>query len=299
MKMKIEGIITAMVTPLDERGIDREATIKLVNHLIDTGVHGLFILGTNGEFYALSHAEKIELAKIVVEEAAGRVPVFAGAGGISTSEVTDLVNEFQSIGVTAASIITPYLIKLSDEEVINHYKMIATETELPLILYNIPKNTGIHINETIFEQLIELPNIIGIKDSSGELDNIKNYVRLNKRKDFSILVGSDSLILKALELGADGAVAATSNVLTKTDLNIYKAFKKNKIDQAEMYQESIEEFRRILKLSTVPSILKYSVSWLGISVGNPKLPVIPVNETLQEEIHRVLEAYRRMEERDE
>lgn len=257
--MKIEGIITAMVTPLDEQGIDRAATRRLVNQLIAKGIHGLFILGTNGEFYALSHAEKLELATIVVEETAGRVPVFAGAGGISTEAVIDLVNEFQTIGVTAASIITPYLIKLTDQEVIQHYKMIAAKTKLPLILYNIPKNTGISINETIFKALLKIPTIIGIKDSSGDIENLKSYLNLNGRDDFSILVGSDSLILQALECGADGAVAATSNVLTTTDLAIYHAFKMGEIQQARNYQLSIEDFRRILKFGTVPSVLKYSV----------------------------------------
>ena len=293
--MKIAGIITAMVTPLNEQGIDHGATRKLVNHLISKGVHGLFILGTNGEFYALSREEKLELATIVVEEAAGRVPVFAGAGGISTGAVIDLVNDFQAIGVTAASIITPYLIKLSDQEVIQHYKGIAAKTKLPLILYNIPKNTGISINETIFQALLEIPNIIGIKDSSGDLENIKGYLKLNDREDFSILVGSDSLILKALECGADGAVAATSNVLTTTDLAIYQAFKNGEIDQARSHQASIEEFRRILKFGTVPSVLKYSVGWMGIPVGEPKLPVLPVKEKDYPEIQQVLAEYRKVE----
>lgn len=293
--MKIEGIITAMVTPLDEQGIDRAATRRLVNQLIAKGIHGLFILGTNGEFYALSHAEKLELATIVVEETAGRVPVFAGAGGISTEAVIDLVNEFQTIGVTAASIITPYLIKLTDQEVIQHYKMIAAKTKLPLILYNIPRNTGISINETIFKALLKIPTIIGIKDSSGDIENLKSYLNLNGRDDFSILVGSDSLILQALECGADGAVAATSNVLTTTDLAIYHAFKMGKIQQARNYQLSIEDFRRILKFGTVPSVLKYSVGWMGISVGDPKLPVLPVGEQDYPEIHQVLAEYRKVE----
>ena len=124
-----------MVTPLqaDSCGIDEQKTRQLVEHLITNGVAGLFILGTNGEFYALSTEEKITLAKIVGEQAAGRVPVFAGAGGISTQAVSDLANEFAKVGVDAVSIITPFLIKISDRELINHYQEIAEKNQLPII----------------------------------------------------------------------------------------------------------------------------------------------------------------------
>ncbi len=230
--MKIKGIITAMVTPLSEDGINEAATRKLVNKLINDGVHGLFVLGTNGEFYALSEAEKLALVKIVVDEAAGRVPVFAGSGGISTEEVIKVTNQFAELGVDAVSVITPYLIKLSDEELIQHYQTIALNTNLPMILYNIPANTQLSINESVFKELIQLPQIIGIKDSSGKLENIQMYLETNDREDFSILIGSDSLILPALQMGVDGAVAATSNVLTKTDLGISQAFLENKMERA-------------------------------------------------------------------
>ena len=177
--------------------------------------------------------------------------------------------------------------------------MIAAKTKLPLILYNIPKNTGIAINETIFNALLKIPTIIGIKDSSGDIENLKSYLKLNERDDFSILVGSDSLILESLECGADGAVAATSNVLTTTDLAIYHAFKSGETQKARNYQLSIEDFRRILKFGTVPSVLKYCVGWMGIPVGDPKLPVLPVDEQDYPEIHQVLAEYRKVEGFDE
>lgn len=293
--MKIKGIITAMVTPVSEDGINEEATRKLVNKLINSGVHGLFILGTNGEFYALSNEEKLELVRIVVEETAGRVPVFAGSGGISTEAVIQLTNQFEELGVDAVSIITPYLIKLSDEELIQHYQQIAENTKLPIILYNIPANTKISISEFVFEELVKNPQIIGIKDSSGSLENIQMYLELNDREDFSVLVGSDSLILSALQKGADGAVAATSNVLTKTDLGIYHAFLNNDLAQAQQLQESINDFRRILKLATVPSVLKYSLEIIGIPVGGPKSPVRRASSDLDDEIRKTLAQYQEIE----
>lgn len=293
--MRIKGIITAMVTPLTDDGINEAATRKLVSKLIADGVHGLFVLGTNGEFYALSEAEKLELVRIVVDESAGRVPVFAGSGGISTEEVIKLTNQFAELGVDAVSVITPYLIKVSDEELIQHYQTIAQNTELPIILYNIPANTKISISESVFKELIKLPQIIGIKDSSGQLENIQLYLELNQREDFSVLVGSDSLILPALQKGADGAVAATSNVLTKTDLGIYHAFIENKSEEAQVLQESINDFRRILKLATVPSVLKHSLELTGIPVGAPKSPVCRISSTFDSEIRNTLAKYREIE----
>lgn len=293
--MKIKGIITAMVTPLSEDGINEAATRKLVNKLINDGVHGLFVLGTNGEFYALSEAEKLALVKIVVDEAAGRVPVFVGSGGISTEEVIKVTNQFAELGVDAVSVITPYLIKLSDEELIQHYQTIALNTNLPMILYNIPANTQLSINESVFKELIQLPQIIGIKDSSGKLENIQMYLETNDREDFSILIGSDSLILPALQMGVDGAVAATSNVLTKTDLGIYQAFLENKMERAQVLQESINDFRGILKLATVPSVLKHSLELIGFPVGAPKKPVRKVSSKFDAEICETLSKYKEIE----
>ncbi|OFN67977.1 4-hydroxy-tetrahydrodipicolinate synthase [Enterococcus sp. HMSC064A12] len=293
--MKIKGIITAMVTPLSEDGINEAATRKLVNKLINDGVYGLFVLGTNGEFYALSEAEKLALVKIVVDEAAGRVPVFAGSGGISTEEVIKVTNQFAELGVDAVSVITPYLIKLSDEELIQHYQTIALNTNLPMILYNIPANTQLSINESVFKELIQLPQIIGIKDSSGKLENIQMYLETNDREDFSILIGSDSLILPALQMGVDGAVAATSNVLTKTDLGIYQAFLENKMERAQVLQESINDFRGILKLATVPSVLKHSLELIGFPVGAPKKPVRKVSSKFDAEICETLSKYKEIE----
>lgn len=293
--MKIKGIITAMVTPLSEDGINEAATRKLVNKLINDGVHGLFVLGTNGEFYALSEAEKLALVEIVVDEAAGRVPVFAGSGGISTEEVIKVTNQFAELGVDAVSVITPYLIKLSDEELIQHYQTIALNTNLPMILYNIPANTQLSINESVFKELIQLPQIIGIKDSSGKLENIQMYLEMNDREDFSILIGSDSLILPALQMGVDGAVAATSNVLTKTDLGIYQAFLENKMERAQVLQESINDFQGILKLATVPSVLKHSLELIGFPVGAPKNPVRKVSSKFDAEICETLSKYKEIE----
>ena len=273
----LNGIITAMVTPFESSGnIDIKATEILIEKLIANGVQGIFVLGTNGEFHVIENDMKIKFAKKVVEIVAKRVPVYAGAGGNSTDEVIKLGKQMIAVGVDALSVITPYFVSLKENELYNHYKMIAENLAIPIVLYNIPKNTGINLSFELVSKLSKISNIIGIKDSSGDINNIAGYIDNTSRDEFSVLSGSDSLILKALKIGATGAISATSNLLTTNNVEIYKQFIAGNLDKAEQWQQSLEEFRRILKYASTPSVLKQSLSLAGIDVGLPRLPVLPV-----------------------
>ncbi|OTQ77969.1 4-hydroxy-tetrahydrodipicolinate synthase [Gilliamella apis] len=273
----LNGIITAMVTPFESSGnIDIKATEILIEKLIANGVQGIFVLGTNGEFHVIENDMKIKFAKKVVEIVANRVPVYAGAGGNSTDEVIKLGKQMIAVGVDALSVITPYFVSLKENELYNHYKMIAENLAIPIVLYNIPKNTGINLSFELVSKLSKISNIIGIKDSSGDINNIAGYIDNTSRNEFSVLSGSDSLILKALKIGATGAISATSNLLTTNNVEIYKQFIAGNLDKAEQWQQSLEEFRRILKYASIPSVLKQSLSLSGIEVGVPRLPVLPV-----------------------
>ncbi len=290
--MLAEGIITALVTPFDaEDHLDLAAAGRLVNHLIKHRVQGIFILGTNGEFHLLTYTEKIQFTKFIVEEVGGRVPVYVGTGGNSTSEVIQLCQEAEKNGADAVSIITPYFLPPTQEELVAHYSLIADSTAIPIILYNIPKNTGINISEKTVEILAKKPNIIGIKDSSGDLKNIENYLKAAEGQNFSVLSGSDSLILKALKIGAKGAIAATSNVLTDIDVGIYENWLQGNEAAAQVCQDQIEPFRKILKLGSVPSVLKKALEIEGLSVGKPRLPVRAVDAKEENEIRKVMTAY--------
>lgn len=273
----LNGIITVMVTPFESSGnIDIKATKILIEKLIANGVQGIFVLGTNGEFHVIENDMKIKFAKKVVEIVAKRVPVYAGAGGNSTDEVIKLGKQMIAVGVDALSVITPYFVSLKENELYNHYQMIAENLAIPIVLYNIPKNTGINLSFELVSKLSKISNIIGIKDSSGDINNIAGYIDNTSRDEFSVLSGSDSLILKALKLGATGAISATSNLLTTNNVQIYKQFIAGNLDKAEQWQQSLEEFRRILKYASIPSVLKQSLSLAGIDVGVPRLPVLPV-----------------------
>ncbi len=292
--MDYKGIICAMITPLDEnQNINAQATRELIDYLIDRGVYGLFILGTNGECHVLTDDEKVEFAKIVIEHTNNRVPVFVGTGGNSTREVINLSKRMEEIGASALSIITPYFVPPTQQELILHYKAIAESVSLPIMMYNMPGKTGINIDPESVRELSKVKNIVGIKDSSGNLANMKAYLEVSKDEDFGVFSGSDSLILEILKAGGQGAVAATANFLTEIDVAIYNNFIKGDLEAAQKAQESIEELRRILKLGTIPSVIKKTVVLNGINVGPARLPVTePAGEAL-EEIKKVVEEYKK------
>lgn len=292
--MNYKGIICAMITPLDEKqNINSQATCELVDYLIDRGVYGLFILGTNGECHVLTDDEKVEFAKIVIEHTNNRVPVFVGTGGNSTREVISLSKRMEAIGASALSIITPYFVPPTQQELILHYKTVAESVSLPIMMYNMPGKTGINIEPESVRELSKVKNIVGIKDSGGKLDNMKAYIEVTKGEDFGVFSGSDSLILDILKAGGQGAVAATANFLTEVDVAIYNNFIKGDLEAAQKAQDSIEELRRILKLGTIPSVIKKTVVLNGINVGPARLPVTEPSGEALEEIKKVVEDYKK------
>ncbi|EIW20630.1 Dihydrodipicolinate synthase [Pelosinus fermentans DSM 17108] len=168
---------------------------------------------------------------------------------------------------------SPHILVPSQEELLYHYKAVAAAVTIPIILYNIPKNTGINIAVETVAELAKVDNIIGIKDSSGNIDNIEGYIKATKNQKFAVLSGSDSLILKALKIGAKGAIAATANLLTKNDVAIYENFMNSRLEEAEQAQQQIEMLRSVLKLATVPSVLKKSLVLSNMPVGLCRFPV--------------------------
>lgn len=290
--MQLKGIITAMVTPFDEnQNINQDATQKLINKLISKGVNGIFILGTNGEFHVLNDDEKIAFAEMVIKVVNKRVPVYVGTGGNSTKHVIELSKRMEKVGADALSIITPFLVPIKQNELVDHYKCIAANVNMPIVLYNIPKNTGINITSESVCELARIENIIGIKDSSGDISNIEAYINASKGEKFAVLSGSDSLILKALQIGAVGAIAATSNLLTDIDVAIYQNFINGDFVQAQKNQDAIEKLRAVLKLGTIPSVIKRAVTLSGINVGAARFPVSAVNLEIDEKIQETLTYY--------
>ena len=221
-----KGIIPAMVTPIDETGrINEGALRKLVNHLIDGGSHGLFPVGSQGEFFSLTFEEKKEAIRIVVDETRGRVPVYAGTGAVTTRKAIETTKMAQDWGVSAVSVITPYFLVPSQRELIVHYTAVAKACpNMPILLYSNPERTQVPFPASMVLELAAVDNIIGVKDSSGDMSMTGEYIRLTRGMNFHVLMGRDTLIYAALCYGAAGSICATANVDPRVPVEIYEAF---------------------------------------------------------------------------
>lgn len=295
--MNITGIVPAMITPLKKnQEINYEATEKLVEKLIENNCSAIFILGTNGEFHMLSNEKKIEFTKLVAKIINKRVPLIVGTGGNSTLEVIDLSEKVIESGADLLSIITPYFIRPNSEELIKHYEEIASTLRFPLMIYNIPKLTGINIGVNTVKVLSENKYIVGLKDSSGDIGNIRSYIDISTNRNFNILCGTDSLILESLKNGGAGAIASTANVVPDIVYNIYDYWTKGDLENAELNQNSLSRVRDLFSNGTLPSVLKCFVKHTGIAAGDPIAPVLPADSEVEEKVIEALEYFQNLRE---
>lgn len=289
----IQGMITPLVTPFHRskgQPINVAATEQVIDHLIGRGIDGLFLLGSNGEFHVLSHKEKIDFAKHVIDYVDGRIPVYVGTGACSTQEAVALSQEMEKLGADACSVLAPYFFQPTDEELYAYFYEIAKSVEIPIIVYNIPKTVGYGLSPLLVEKLAQIPNIQGIKDSSGDVATLQAYIDATEDTNVSVLVGSDSKITTAYAMGAKGAVAGTSNLLTDILVGLHHALIEKDQEKGMFYQDQIEHLRKVLKLGTVPSVLKRSMELAGIAeVGPARLPVRRVSEEVDKQILEMLE----------
>src|SRR5712691_11894173 len=251
--MQIRGIIPPVTTPMQaNEDLDLPRLRWFLDHLIDAGVHGVFVLGTNGEFYALDEREKQEVIATAVEHVRGRVPVFAGTGAESTREAVRLTKMAEKEGVDGVSVITPYFVMPNQQEIFDHYRRIAEHTSLPVILYNNPSTCGgLKIDVDTVARLAEIPNILGVKDSSGDLQNTMEYIRVVPER-FAVMMGRDTLIYSALIFGARGAVPATANIAPALLVEIFETFERGDHAASKAAQLRLNPLRLSLGLGTPP-----------------------------------------------
>jgi len=288
-KVEIKGIIPPIVTPMHEdESINTEELRRQVDRQIENGVHALFCFGTNGEGYILNGKEKELVLKTVVDETAGRVPVYAGTGCISTKETIEQSKMAQDAGADVLSIITPSFAKASQEELYTHYRRVAEAVDMPIVLYNIPMRTGNALEPGTVARLAEIDNIVGAKDSSGNFDNMKAYIDLTKDKDFAVLAGNDGLILKCLMAGGSGGIAGRANVYPFTMASIYNCFISGDLEGAQRYQDSVLSLGDVIKLGNPNTIIKKATALLGYPVGECRAPFNQLSEEAMEALKKVL-----------
>ena len=265
---EIKGIIVPILTPMHEdETVNYEELVNQIERLIAAGVHGIFVFGTNGEGYILDEEEKAEIIRVAVKAVNGRVPVYAGTGCVSTRDTIRMSRKAKELGADVLSIITPSFAAASQEELIQHYETVANAVDMPILLYNIPARTGNALAPATVQKLSQVANIVGAKDSSGNFDNILQYIEKTRGGDkpFTVLSGNDSLILWTLLAGGKGAIAGCANVFPHTMVSIYEK-------GARRAQDSIRPFRDIFKFGNPNTIVKTAVKELGYPVGLCRAP---------------------------
>ena len=287
---EFKGIITPILTPLyPDESINTDELKRQVERQIAAGIHGVFPLGTNGEGYALDAAEKRLILRTTIDAVHGRVPVFAGTGCIGTAETIRESLMAKDEGADAVSIVAPYFAKASQEELYQHYKTIAAAVSLPVILYNIPARTGNALAPETVGRLSQIENIVAVKDSSGDWNNMQSYLEAVKwRRDFAVFSGNDSLILKVLQHGGKGAIAGCANVYPYVMAEIYNCFMRGEVELAQMHQERIASFRKCFHYGNPNTIVKTAVQILGYPVGKCRAPFNLVPEEGIDAISSVL-----------
>lgn len=291
--IELKGIISPILTPMHEdESINVEELRNEVERMISNGIHGIFPFGTNGEGYILSAEEKKIVLEVVVDQTAGRVPIYAGTGAISTKETIAQSKMAQEAGADVLSIIAPSFAAASQEEIYTHYKTVAESVDMPIVLYNIPARTGNAIAPATVARLAQIENIIGAKDSSGNFSNILGYIEAGKSKTngkFYTLSGNDQLIIWTLLAGGTGGIAGCANVYPQTMSSIYDLFVEGKIEEAKTANGSIQNFRDCFKYGNPNTIVKTAAGLLGNPVGKCRAPFNQIPEAGIAALQQVLE----------
>jgi 4-hydroxy-tetrahydrodipicolinate synthase len=273
---KPRGIAVPIVTPFYADGsINFDVYRELINHLIKNGVHGIFPLGTTGEFYALSDEDACELLRVTVGTVEGRVPVYAGANHITTAGVTRFIRLCEGIkGIDALSVLTPMFVSQTQEELYRHYRVIADSTDLPIVMYNNKPKTNVAIEPKTAASLAEVPNIVGVKDSTGDFTNTLEYIRLTRdAENFSVMLGKDTLIFAGLCSGASGAIASCANIAPRLVSSIYDLFMAGNCEEAREAQFRLNPIRLACNMSTFPSAIKAGLVLRGFDAGKCLPPI--------------------------
>jgi 4-hydroxy-tetrahydrodipicolinate synthase len=289
MRTPFTGLGTALVTPFKHDGaIDEAAVRRLVRRQIDAGVHFVSPCGTTGEAPTLSQIEKIRVVHLVVDEAAGRVPVLAGAGGYDTREVIELAREYERIGVDGILSVTPYYNKPTQEGLFQHYKAIAESTALPIVLYNVPGRTGVNLEAATVLRLSGLRTIVGIKEASGSLVQMSEIVA-SVAPDFFLLSGDDPIAVAVMSIGGRGLISVASNAVPAEMVQIIELAEQGDFAGARKLHLWLLPFLQVNFVESNPIPVKAVMAAMGLLEERYRLPLVPPGHAARDRIMKVLQ----------
>lgn len=282
--MNTKGIIPAIPTPFDSYGkLNLSALENMLTFLLRAGVNGIFAVGNAGEFYALTQEEKKAVLKTTMKCVGGKIPVFFGAGAATTQEAIVLAKMAEFEGADALSVITPFLIKPSEDELFFHYKDICEATKLPVFFYNNPSVTGVSGAPRLIKRLAHIENFAGVKDSSGDFALTLEFIRIEK-EGFSVFAGRDNLILSTLVHGGKGAISSVASACPEIAIAIFKSFEDGNYEEALRQQMTFARLRQLFSLGTFPVVIKEALKIRGIDVGLPRAPIAALSEVKYKEL---------------
>ncbi|MBQ0071576.1 MAG: dihydrodipicolinate synthase family protein [Spirochaetales bacterium] len=277
----IKGIIPPVVTPFtkDEK-FDEAAFRKHIDWMIEGGIAGLLVFGSNGEFYMLEEDEMEEIITVAMDQVKGRIPVYMGIGAIRTSKCVRLAKMGAKKGVDGISILQPMFIKPTEAELKLHFETIAKAVpDTPVLLYNNPGRTGYPISQSVVEYLAHnVDNIVGMKDSSGDISQTEEFIRRNADVNFKVMCGKDTVIYAGLAVGCVGAVCCTANYMPSLVCSIYDKYMEGDLKGALKAQFDLNPIRLQMDASSFPVAAKDYANIMGQNVGDPFLPNLPSPE---------------------
>ncbi|EJL25292.1 dihydrodipicolinate synthase [Caulobacter sp. AP07] len=269
-----KGVIPALVTPFRDGAVDEKTFVALVERQIAGGVHGLVPVGTTGETATLSHDEHKRVVELCVHTARGRVPVIAGAGSNSTAEAIELVAHAKAVGADAALVVSPYYVRPSQEGIYQHYKAINDAVQLPVLVYNVPGRTGSDVANETLARLSKLPNIVGIKDATGDMTRA-SMQRVLCGPDWVMLSGDDPTALGYVAHGGHGVISVTSNVAPDACATFINACLGGEWETALYWQDRLVRLHKALFLDASPAPTKFAMAHLGLCEPTTRLPISP------------------------
>ncbi len=285
-----KGSNVALVTPFKNKKLDEEAYINLINLHLNSGTNGLVPAGTTGESPTLNHNEHEKVIEICIKEAKGKIPVIAGTGSNSTEEAVALTKHAEKVGANGALIVTPYYNKPTQEGLYYHYKMINDNTNLPIIIYNIPSRCVIDMSVDTMARLFELKNIVGVKDATGDLNRLDETSK-KLGNEFIQLTGEDGLAFKFNQRGGVGIISVTANVAPKLCSEMQKLSKSNvnkDIKKAEEIDSILQPLHKALFIESNPAPVKYAAKLLGLCSDEIRLPLVKIKKETEEEVKKAL-----------
>ncbi len=282
------GSIVALVTPFKNGVVDYDKLEELVEYHIDNGTNGIIPCGTTGESPTLTHSEHGEVVGKVIETANGRIPVIAGTGSNSTSEALSLTKHAEKTGAAGSLIITPYYNKPTQRGLFEHYKAIAEEVDIPIIIYNVPSRTGVSINPETVARLYEYKNIVAIKEATGNIDQASHILSLC---DIIVLSGDDSLTLPIMSVGGKGVVSVLANILPGDVSDIVSNFLNGEFEKAQSLHRRLFSICKAMFIETNPIPVKTAMKLLGRLNGEMRLPMCKMSDENENKLKEVLKEF--------